>query len=144
MEFINLSQQVNQGRSLITFFGHSSPNGSDIDFGYASNPVNNYNNLGRYPMILLNGCFSGNAFSAVSAAERSFGEDWVLTPRKGAIAFLAHTAFGYSGPLHAYSGNLYQTAFTEADFYGKPLGLVIRETIRKTTATVTRKRVRFR
>lgn len=131
VEFINLSEQVNQGLSLITFFGHSSPSGSDIDFGYVSNPVNNYNNLGKYPMILLNGCFSGNNFSAVPASQRSFGEDWILTPRKGAIAFLAHAAFGFTSQLNTYSRNLYQIAFSDPAFYGKPIGLISREAVRR-------------
>lgn len=127
---INVSAQVNNGLSLITFFGHSSPSVLDIDIGYASNPVNNYNNAGKYPMILLNGCFSGNTFSSVR--ERSFGEDWILAPRKGALIFVAHSAFGFTTPLNIYSRNFYNIAFTDPNFYGKPIGLINQEVVKRT------------
>ncbi|KAA5548755.1 putative type IX secretion system sortase PorU2 [Adhaeribacter rhizoryzae] len=128
--YINVSSQVNNGLSLITFFGHSSPSIPDVDIGYATNPVNNYNNTGKYPMILLNGCFSGNTFSATSA--RSFGEDWILAPQKGALIFIAHSAFGYTTPLHIYSRNFYTIAFTEPDFYGKSVGVINQEVVKRT------------
>ncbi|GEO07010.1 hypothetical protein AAE02nite_46740 [Adhaeribacter aerolatus] len=127
---INVSSQVNNGLSLITFFGHSSPSVLDIDIGYASNPVNNYNNPGKYPMILLNGCFSGNAFS--SSTTRSFGEDWVLSPQKGAIGFIAHSATGYTTPLNIYSRNYYALTFTDPNFYGKSLGTINQEVVKRT------------
>lgn len=127
---INVSTQLNAGLSLITFFGHSAPSTTDIDIGYASVPVNNYNNPGKYPLILLNGCYSGNAFSPIR--ERSIGEDWILTPRRGAIAFIAHSATGLTSPLNAYSRNFYATAFTDPDFYGKPVGIINQEAVRRT------------
>src|SRR5215217_7415937 len=95
---INVSKELNAGLSLITFFGHSSPSVSDIDIGLVSNPVFGYNNLGKYPMIYLNGCFAGNPFNNTN----SFGEDWLLTPRKGAILFMAHSNFGFSQYLYLY------------------------------------------
>ncbi|MGV3586471.1 MAG: C25 family cysteine peptidase [Adhaeribacter sp.] len=127
---INVSSQVNNGLSLITFFGHSSASVLDLDIGYATNPINNYNNSGKYPMILLNGCNSGNTFS--STTTRSFGEDWILAPRKGAIIFLAHSALGYTTPLNIYSRNFYSVAFSEPSFYGKSIGIINQEVVNRT------------
>ncbi|WP_026464090.1 C25 family cysteine peptidase [Adhaeribacter aquaticus] len=130
--FINLSKQVNAGLSLITFFGHSSTTVADIDIGYVSNPVNGYNNFGKYPMILLNGCQSGNV--SLGTNSRTFGEDWIITPKKGAINFLAHSSTGADLPLHVYSSNFYNLAFTNPNFYGKSIGQIVQETARRTAS----------
>jgi hypothetical protein len=126
---INVSKEVNQGLSLITFFGHSSATISDIDIGNVSNTINGYRNVGRYPMILMNGCNSGNAFSRYS-----FGEDWILTPEKGAILFIAHAHLGYPNLLNLYTSNFYQTAFNSSIYYGKPVGEIQQEVSRQVNA----------
>jgi len=127
---INVSRQVNAGLSMITFFGHSSSTVTDIDIGYASSPINGYNNLNKYPMILVNGCNAGNIFS--SSLAKSFGEDWILTPNKGAILFLAHSAAGLTTPLHVYSRNFYSVAYSEPAFYGKSVGSIYQEVVKRT------------
>ncbi|MDQ3536211.1 MAG: C25 family cysteine peptidase, partial [Bacteroidota bacterium] len=95
VELININEEVNRGVSLITFFGHSSPTIIDIEIGYASNDVMGYRNKGKYPMILVNGCNAGNIFSTTY----TFGEDWIITPDRGALGVIAHSAYGYVGPL---------------------------------------------
>jgi hypothetical protein len=129
---INVSKEVNQGLSLITFFGHSSSTVSDIDIGNVSNNINGYRNRGKYPMILMNGCGSGNAF-----LRYSFGEDWILTPERGAILFLAHSNIGYPHLLNLYSSNFYETAFNNPDFYGKSVGSIQQEVIKKVSSVST-------
>jgi len=127
---INVSKQVNAGLSLITFFGHSSSSIVDIDIGNVSSPVNGYNNLNKYPMILVNGCNAGYIFG--STLTKSFGEDWILTPRKGAVLFLAHSGAGLDIPLHVYSRNFYNVAYGDAAFYGKSIGAINQEVIKRT------------
>jgi Peptidase family C25/Interleukin-like EMT inducer len=122
---INVSTQINRGLTMMTFFGHSSTSVSDIEIGLASDPVNNYRNRGRYPLMLMNGCTSGNAFQQA----RSFGEDWVLTPERGAIAFLAHASDGLADRLNLYSDAFYTAAFNDSTTYGKPLGIIQRRAI---------------
>lgn len=124
---IDVSAEVNRGLSLITFFGHSSTSVSDIDIGTPSNPINNYNNTGRYPTLLMNGCASGNAFFPGV----SFGEDWVLTPQRGAIAFLAHSGEGAPTYLRKYSSTFYSTAFNDSAYYGKSLGQIQQRVIQR-------------
>jgi hypothetical protein len=130
VESINISEQLNKGLSLLTFFGHSSPGTTDLDIGYVSSAVNNYRNKGKYPIMLMNGCNVGNGFLPNTV---TFGEDWLLTPDKGAIALIAHIDAGYAQYLNMYSSNFYKVAFQDPAFYGTTLGVVQQETIKRVT-----------
>lgn len=110
IELINISKEVNEGVNLVTFFGHSSPNATDIDIGYASDPSMGYNNPGRYPAFLVNGCSAGDFFSNYF----NFGEDWILAANKGARSFIANSSFGYASQLKYYSDLFYQSAFADS------------------------------
>ncbi|WP_018478396.1 putative type IX secretion system sortase PorU2 [Pontibacter roseus] len=129
---INVSEEVNEGLSLMTFFGHSSATTSDLDVGFASININGYRNKGKYPVILMNGCATGDAFIY---NYKSFGEDWLLTPDRGAISFIAHSHTGGDNPLNDYSRNYYQTAFSDANFYGRTIGEIQKEAVRRLNTT---------
>jgi hypothetical protein len=124
IELIDISKDVNRGTNLITFFGHGAPSVIDIEIGFASDPTMGYNNRGRYPMLLLNGCDAGNAFGNAY----TFGEDWVLAPGKGATNFMAHASIGVDVYLRRYSESFYAKAFSDSTTIYKPVGEVIRET----------------
>ncbi|WP_089319080.1 putative type IX secretion system sortase PorU2 [Pontibacter ummariensis] len=128
VETLNVTEEVNRGVSLITFFGHGSPTTTDLNIGFASVSVNGYNNKGKYPIMLMNGCGGANAFLPNNV---SFGDDWLLTPNKGAVAWIAHSDTGADYPLNLYSNNFYKVAFQDPEFYGKTLGEVQKETIRR-------------
>ncbi|GAB3251429.1 hypothetical protein GCM10027347_09860 [Larkinella harenae] len=128
VERIDVSQAVNAGVSLMTFFGHSSPIVTDLDFGYASKPAYGYRNKGRYPLMFFNGCGIGNIFFG---SVGNLSTDWLLTPDKGAIAILAHSGSGFSGPLETYTQQFYQTLFADSSFLNKPIGLIQQETTRR-------------
>ncbi|MCC9165710.1 C25 family cysteine peptidase [Pontibacter harenae] len=128
VEAVNVSDEVNTGVSLITFFGHSSRGTTDLDIGTASDPINGYRNAGKYPVMLMNGCSAGDAFIPNN---NSFGEDWLKTPDKGAIAMIAHVESGYPNFLNLYSANFYTVAFQDENFYGKSIGVIQQETIRR-------------
>jgi hypothetical protein len=126
VELINISEQVNRGVSLVTFFGHSSRGITDIEIGKVSNDVYGYRNKGKYPMLLVNGCQAGDIFTT----EATVGEDWLLTPDRGAILFMAHSGVGYSLPLQRYSHWFYEKAFRDSLSIGKPVGLLQKESIK--------------
>jgi Peptidase family C25 len=111
IELINISEQVNNGVNMITFFGHSGPNATDIDIGYVSDPVQGYNNPGKYPVFLVNGCNAGEFFNNST----NFGEDWILTSNKGARNFIANSSYGLSGYLKVYTDFIYQVGFADAN-----------------------------
>ncbi|WP_242920476.1 C25 family cysteine peptidase [Pontibacter liquoris] len=128
VETVNVAEEVNNGVSLITFFGHSAPGTTDLDIGFASVAINGYKNKGKYPFMLMNGCNAGDAFVPNNT---SFGEDWLQTAEKGAIGLIAHVDAGYPFQLNVYSSNFYTTAFQDPDFYGKPWGVVQQETAKR-------------
>ncbi|KAA9332643.1 putative type IX secretion system sortase PorU2 [Adhaeribacter soli] len=133
VENINVRNELNAGLSLITFFGHSASATSDIDIGLVSDPINRYSNQGKYPMILMNGCFAGDAFQVKNSVTKnfSFGENWILTPDKGAILFLASSNFSLPSNLNRFSSNFYSTAFADPNFYGKGIGDIQKEVIKR-------------
>ncbi len=123
VELINVSDEVNKGVNLVTFFGHSSPNTIDIDIGFVTDPVLGYNNPGKYPAFLINGCNAGFFFSNFTV----FGEDWILANEKGARNFIAHSSFGFTSTLRAYSQLFYETGFGDSTLVQAGIGDVQKE-----------------
>jgi len=107
VEFINVSKVINEGINLVTFFGHSAPNIIDIDIGFVTAEENGYNNQGKYPVFLMNGCNAG----AIYNHSLIFGEDWMLAANKGGIGFIAHSSFGFPLQLRTYSKLFYDVAY---------------------------------
>lgn len=126
-EFINVTEQVNQGIGMISLFGHSASQQTDMDIGYVSNDLFGYKNQGKYPFILVNGCNAGDLF----ATQNSFGTDWINTPKRGAILFLAHSYLSYSFSLKSYSETLLQTLFQDSLSFDKPFGTVMQKSIQR-------------
>lgn len=127
VEFINVTERVNQGLGMIMMFGHSAPGQTDMDIGYCSNDLLGYQNKGKYPFVMVNGCDAGDLFST----RNSFGTDWVNTPNRGAILFLAHSNLGYPFALKTYSDEIYNTQFTDSLWADKPFGTIMRESINR-------------
>ena len=120
VEFINVVNEVNSGVSMITFFGHSGLDISDIDIGFVSNDLLGYRNKGRYPFILMNGCNSGNFF--FYTGRPTFGQDWINTADRGAVLFLAVTHLGYPSFLKSYTDEVYNSLFRDSTNFYKPFG----------------------
>ncbi|NMM49365.1 putative type IX secretion system sortase PorU2 [Marinigracilibium pacificum] len=118
VEEINIAEQANNGLAMITFFGHSGTVASDIDIGKASDPTQGYENKGKYPFMLINGCYAGNLFGTAIA----FSEDWVIIPDKGSIGFIAHANLAFSTDLRLYSGYIYDFAFSDSTYINKTIG----------------------
>lgn len=127
VELINISDEVNEGAMMVTFFGHSSGSITDIEIGLVSDPALGYSNKGKYPVFLVNGCLAGDFFSE----NESFGVDWILTPDLGALSFMAFSHLGFSTNLRRYTNLFYEVAFTESSFIGKTVGEIKKETGRR-------------
>ncbi|MBC7921255.1 MAG: hypothetical protein H7Z75_09215, partial [Ferruginibacter sp.] len=130
VEFINVEAEVNRGLGVLTFFGHSGANSTDINIGYVSDSRLNFRNKGKYPFVLVNGCEAGD----ISYGSTTFGSDWINTPDKGAVLFMAHSHVGYSIPLKRFTDQFYATAFADSAYVYKPFGLVHREILRRYVA----------
>ena len=115
---IDLSKDLNAGVSLLTYFGHGSLSSNELDFGYVSYPSLGYANAGKYPLLLINGCEYSNAFGP----SYSQGEDWLLTPKRGAIGVLSTSSLGVDHLLKRYTEIWYKQLFAVASD-AKPLSL---------------------
>ncbi|MEX2232678.1 MAG: C25 family cysteine peptidase [Cyclobacteriaceae bacterium] len=127
VKLISIADEVNQGLGLITFFGHSAPNTLDFDIGLVTDPVMGYNNAGKYPFLLMNGCDAGSFFLNTNI----FGENWIKTPDKGAVGFIAHSSFGLVPALQRYTSTFYDVAFGDSAYIKKGVGKVQQEVARR-------------
>ena len=110
VERVDLGKEINAGLVLLTYFGHGSLGYNELDFGYVSDSTLSYANAGKYPLLLINGCEYGNAFGP----SYSQGEDWLLTPNKGAIAVLSNSSLGVDLLLKRYTEIWYKHLFAGA------------------------------
>ncbi|MBV6645331.1 MAG: hypothetical protein KI790_07765 [Cyclobacteriaceae bacterium] len=114
VEQFNLTEEINSGVGMVTFFGHSGSAVTDIEIGAASDYANN----GRYPFLLINGCNAGEIFGT----NVSFGEDWISQPSAGALGFVAHSNFALSSNLKRYTDIFYAVNFAEEEWFGTSIG----------------------
>lgn len=121
VEFINIRDQVNRGLGLITFYGHAALDFTDIDIGRVSNNTLGYNNRRRYPMVIVNGCGSGDVFQY----NISLAEDWLNTAQRGAVIWLAHGHLGFAGPLRSYTQIFYENVLGKRENINLPIGKAI-------------------
>ena len=123
---VDISAQLNAGLSVIDYFGHGSNNIFSLDFG-APSKAPSYNNVGKYPVLLLNGC-AGNATYTQSY---TVVEDYLFADQKGAIGSLGESGFGFSDRLAATLDTLHRLLFNDPRWYGKPITAVHDETVRR-------------
>jgi len=95
---------INNGITIMTFFGHSSANSFDQNLDIPTN----YNNVGKYPLILANSCYSGDFHQEPGVLTASSSEEWTMSPQSGSIGFLASVGAGISYYLDQYSTAFYE------------------------------------
>ncbi|NNE26757.1 MAG: hypothetical protein HKN09_07930, partial [Saprospiraceae bacterium] len=115
----SIIDHIDEGLSIMTFFGHSSAG----TFDFSIEDPSKYNNTGRYPILLSMGCLSGNIH------ENVFGisENFILTKDKGAIAFIASSGNAFITPLGNYGRGVYSEVGDS--LYGVPIGNVIKDVL---------------
>ncbi len=118
-----LEQFMNDGVSLMTFFGHASGTGFDLSI----DDIDSYNPLpGHYPFMIANGCYSGDLHST----ELTTSEEYVLKANKGMIGYLASVSLGVPYALNIYSTELYKQI--SLSNYGNSIGSSVKNTIAMT------------
>ncbi len=115
-----ISSMINEGVSIMNFFGHAYLTGFDINIDSPSN----WSNYGRYPLVIGNSCYNGNMYTNVSPIAT---ELFVNEKDKGAIAFLGSSSEGLDLALGQYSKRLYKQISSAS--YGEPLAKQIVNTI---------------
>ncbi|UOR06288.1 C25 family cysteine peptidase [Hymenobacter aerilatus] len=124
---INISEELNKGLSMITYFGHGSTTTLDLDIGSVNDATKNYNNKGKYPVMFVNGCAAGNTFTPYA----TLCEDWVFTPDKGFVGFMCESGFGFSNDLNESQTLMYKLLLNDPAWYGKPVARVWNEVARR-------------
>jgi hypothetical protein len=121
-----LKELFTEGLNQVTYFGHSSA--TVLDFNL-DNPEE-YNNQGKYPLFIAMGCLAGNFFNYNPArfyTKETLSERWLLTPNRGAIAFIASSHFGIPHYLDIYNTKTYTN---EARImYGRTYGEILKQTV---------------
>jgi len=114
---INLSDSIqtliDEGVMLMTFFGHASSTGFDQNI----DAPENYNNQGKYPLLIGNSCYTGNIHLSPS---QSASENFVLVPNRGVIGFIAKSDLGQPNYLNEFTLNFYKELFQKK--YGSSIG----------------------
>lgn len=115
-----VNNYINEGVSIMTFFGHASADGFDQNV----DDPENWDNQGRYPLVVGNACLTGNIHEP---SDISASEDYVLIDNRGAIAFLANVKQAFSTSLHVYSNEFFTQVSTTS--YGQTIGEQIQATV---------------
>lgn len=103
-----MSRLFTRGIGFLTYFGHSAATSLD----YNLNDPGVYNNIGKYPLFMVNGCGAGNFYDYDTSRLEiitSLAEKFVLTPQRGAIGFIADTHFGLTSYLDLFSTGFYKS-----------------------------------
>jgi hypothetical protein len=116
---------MNKGVAIWTIFGHSSAFTVDFDIGQPSA----YSNYGKYPLMLVMGCFSGQC----SLTQPSIGERFVLAPDRGAIAYIASVNYSFTDALNTYARRYYE--LLGGSGYGKSIGQNLASTVSELKST---------
>ncbi|HVA98595.1 MAG TPA: C25 family cysteine peptidase, partial [Bacteroidia bacterium] len=125
----SVTNLINKGVSIMTFFGHASGTNFDQNIDDPSA----YNNTGKYPMLIANSCFAGDIFQPLGQSYSSTSESFVLIPQKGSIGFIADVQLGVSYALDDYSTQLYKNISYQ--HYGGSIGNNIQSTIKSIQGT---------
>jgi hypothetical protein len=124
---------INGGSTIIDFFGHSTSEIFDVEIDEASR----YNNFGKYPFIIANGCYTGDYASYSTTygerfmleASNNLNSNDSLKGYRGCIGYLSSTTNGFLDVLGVYNDFFFKVAFR--DSLGAPIGRLVDYTIQK-------------
>ena len=101
-EFQEIQTIVEEGLSIMTFFGHASSGGG---FSQNIDDPENWNNLGKYPLVIGLGCFSGDVHNPDTL---SFAEQLIRPTQSGAVGFISTIKQGFIPYINNYTNSLYK------------------------------------
>jgi hypothetical protein len=100
-DFFEVQQKLLDGVSLITFFGHASSGGG---FSQNIDSPENWNNYGKYPLVIGLGCYTGDVHGSDTT---TYADRIVRVKDEGAVAFVSTVKLGFLTNLGFYSSVLY-------------------------------------
>lgn len=90
-----IREHMNNGTSILNFFGHASGTGFDQNIDHPSL----FNNQGKYPLIIANSCYTGDIFTTSTG----INETWTFIPNRGSIGFIANVDLGSPSYLNMFT-----------------------------------------
>jgi hypothetical protein len=127
-----LGNLFTEGLGVLTYFGHSSANSMEFNLDDPSI----FDNAGKYPLFIANGCNAGNFFIydtlRAATGKKSITENYVLVPGKGSIGFIASTHYGIVNYLNLFTSVLYRRMAQED--YASSIGLHLTNVLREVIA----------
>jgi len=107
-----LDSLIAEGASLMTFYGHSTPNNIDFNLKLPSE----YDNVNKFPIFFSLGCYNGQIHT------KTFGmsEQFVFEEDRGTIAFMATIGLSSLGALDVFADAFYLKM--SKDNYGEGIG----------------------
>ncbi len=117
-QLAQLVKYQNEGLQLFTFLGHGSLSVLDVSIGSLSDLTESHKPAFYY----FNGCAIGNpATLSPQGSGKIYAKDYLCSPNKGAIGWLAHANLTLNGPLFAQMEQVYQSIATYSGSIGEQL-----------------------
>lgn len=120
-DFQEVSALLEEGVSLITFFGHSS---SANGFSQNIDAPDSWNNQDKFPMVIGIGCYTGDVHQIDSTV---YAEELLSPTDEGAIGFISTIKQGLTPYTNQYVNFLYHHISSQA--YGKTIGQQMKMTV---------------
>lgn len=98
-----IMNRISDGASVMTYYGHKSV--GDSGFEINLDEVQNWNNPGKYPLMIVNSCYNGDIFQP---GLNSSSEYFVNAQNVGAIGYLSAVSVGFHPMVGVYSNRLYE------------------------------------
>ena len=95
-----LRDKLKNGVSIMNFLAHSTAQGFEINVDDPSQ----WENTGKYPLVIGNGCYSGDLFQPFQTTSERF----VNIQNLGAIGFISTVRIGWDNNLAEYTNQLYK------------------------------------
>jgi len=97
-----IKNRISDGVSIMNFFGHFTTSESGFDVNI--DEPQNWDNQGKYPILIANSCYNGNIFHNSTSNSQTF----TLIPNAGVIAYIGTINYGFTSSLNAYSTEFYK------------------------------------
>jgi hypothetical protein len=120
----NIYDQINQGVSIVSFFGHSAPN----TLGFRIDNQSKYANAPLFPLFIALGCSAGN----YNISDQSVAEAYCLMENRGFLNLISSTGISKVFDLEFVGQSLYELIGNQGDSLN--LGQLLNHTISKTLA----------
>lgn len=112
-------ESVNEGLSLLSYFGHGAAEVLEVKIG---EPKDYTQNKGNYPVYFFSGCILGNTYTE----SPGMAERFILNEDKGGILWVAESHYSFVNYLNPYADAFYENLGRKQ--YGEPMGSILRST----------------